>query len=305
VKGFYTMLRLGLCCKFHEEPIFFKTTTATHLRTLKKKERLLKLSRLCTVNAEALQAAAEYCVHNKIGCFRVNSKILPLKTHPTCGYDLLDLPEGKSIQQSFLQCGEYARKHNLRFTFHPDQFVLLSSLKEGVTEKSIEELAYQAEVSEWIGADVITIHGGGGYGDKQSALKRFVEIFKNIPKGVRMRLALENDDRVYTPQDLLPVCEKIGIPLVYDVHHHRCLPDDLSIEQATEAALKTWSREPLFHISSSREGWDSKTPQYHHDYINIHDWPACWYDKNITVEVEAKAKEVAVKKLHQQLLEKR
>jgi UV DNA damage endonuclease len=29
----------------------------------------------------------------------------------------------------------------------------------------------------------------------------------------------------------LPVCRSTGIPLVYDVHHHGCNPDELSIEQ--------------------------------------------------------------------------
>jgi len=35
---------------------------------------------------------------------------------------------------------------------------------------------------------------------------------------------------------------------------------------------------------------------HHHDYIDINDWPACWRDLDITVEVEAKAKELVVLK---------
>ena len=53
---------------------------------------------------------------------------------------------------------------------------------------------------------------------------------------MRSRLTLENDDKVYTPADLLPVCTEMKVPLVYDVHHHRCLPDGLSVEAATEKA---------------------------------------------------------------------
>jgi UV DNA damage endonuclease len=84
---------------------------------------------------------------------------------------------------------------------------------------------------------------------------------------------------------------------VYDVHHHRCNADGLSIEQATKRALATWNREPLFHISSPIAGWDAPKPERHHDFIDEQDFPDCWRRKKITVEVEAKAKEVAVAKL--------
>ena len=113
----------------------------------------------------------------------------------------------------------------------------------------------------------------------------------------RSRLTVENDDRTYTPRDLFPVCEELGLPLVYDVHHHRCLGDGLDVETATKRSILTWNREPLFHISSPREGWRADNPRFHSDYINLRDFPTLWDDMEITVEVEAKAKELAVRKL--------
>jgi UV DNA damage endonuclease len=118
---------------------------------------------------------------------------------------------------------------------------------------------------------------------------------------VRSRLTLENDDRVYTPADLLPLCRETGTPFVYDVHHHRCLPDGLSVEAVTSQALATWDREPLFHVSSARDGADSKNPRPHHDFLAPADFPAQWRALDLTVEVEAKAKEVAVERLRQDL----
>jgi UV DNA damage endonuclease len=295
------MMRLGLCCTFNSEPIKFRTATAKSLSKLSKKERNEKIAKLCRLNAEALLKAFQYCAHNQIGDFRVNSQILPLRTHPDFGYHLQSLPGGGEIIEIFCECGKYAHAHNIRSTFHPDQFILLSSLNPEIIKKSIEELDYHAEVSEWIGADVINIHGGGAYGNKKTALETVERGIKKLSSRIRERLTLENDDRVYTPFDILPLCEKLEVPFVYDVHHHRCLPDGLSIEIITERALKTWNREALFHLSSPREGWSSKTPQYHHDYINIDDFPACWQQIPLTIEIEAKAKEKAVKRFREDL----
>jgi len=179
----------------------------------------------------------------------------------------------------------------------------LSSPSRDITARSVEELAYQADLADLVGADVVNIHGGGAYGEPDAALARLRRRIERLSDGIRRRLTLENDDRVYRPVDLLPVCRDTGVPLVYDVHHHRVLPDGLSVEQATRAALATWRREPLFHVSSPIDGWRGKDPNRHHDFITPADVPACWLAlrRSITVEVEAKAKELAVLRLRRAL----
>ncbi|MCC9604735.1 UV DNA damage repair endonuclease UvsE [Blastopirellula sp. JC733] len=296
-------IRLGLCCIFHEQPIKFRNTTVKAISAMKRGDGLAKLSGLCLANADALLAALEYCAEEGIGCFRINSQILPVKTHETCGYRVEELPDGEEIVKRFKACGKFAKKHNIRTCFHPDQFVVLNSPKEDVVERSLAELEYQSEVAEWVGADVVNIHGGGAYGNKQESLERFAETLSRLSKRARSRLTVENDDVTYTPADLLPLCQSTGIPLVYDVHHHRCNPDELSIEEATTAAIATWNREPMFHLSSPLEGWKGPKPQRHHDYIDVTDFPDCWRNLELTVEVEAKAKELAVLKLKKQLAE--
>ncbi|MEI7481006.1 MAG: UV DNA damage repair endonuclease UvsE [Elusimicrobiota bacterium] len=295
------MIRLGLCCKFAAEPIKFLTTTALYSGRLRPGARQEKLAALCLANSGALKHSIEYCAANNIGSFRVNSQLLPLKTHPKLGYEVLTLPGGAGIIKAFKACGALARRLDVRLTFHPDQFILLSSPKSAVTTASIKELEYQAEVSGWIGADVINIHGGGGYGDKRSALERVAAALKLLSPAARKRLAFENDDRVYTPADLLPFCRKHSLPFVYDAHHHRCLPDGMSAEEVTALALKTWNREPLFHLSSPKSGWKGPDQRRHSDYIDIKDFPICWRGLTITIEVEAKAKELAIKRLQTQL----
>jgi len=295
------MIRLGLCCKFLEEPIRFRTTTVTAICRMPRRDALAKLADLCRHNADALFSALEYCAAHGIGDFRVNSQILPVKSHVEAGYKMSDLPDYDAIVGRFRECGDFAGKHNIRTTFHPDQFILLSSPDPDITRRSVAELKYQAEVAEWVGADVINIHGGGAYGDKGSALARVRRNVGRLPDVVRSRLTFENDERVYSPTDLLTMCRDVEAPLVYDVHHHRCLGDGLSVEQATEAAVSTWNREPVFHVSSPREGWRGRNPAYHHDYINPRDFPRCWLGLDLTVEVEAKAKEKAVIRLRRYL----
>ena len=291
------MIRLGLCCIFRDEPIKFRRTTAAYLQRQTRKAGLRYLSEIATDNAAALKAALVYCRDNGIGAFRINSQILPLKTHPEVGYAMTDLPGHARIIEAFKACGRLSRTFDIRTSFHPDQFIVLSSPHAEVVRRSIGELAYQAEVAEWVNADVINLHAGGIYGDKPAALRRLATVIESLAPAIRNRLTLENDDRCYTPEDLLPLCERSGLPLVYDVHHHRCLPDGLSEDAATAMALDTWNREPLFHLSSPAAGWTGPKPNRHHDFIDPADLPAAWLEQDLTIDVEAKAKEVAVKKL--------
>lgn len=299
------MIRLGLCCIFREQPIKFYHTTATAVARLPRADGLAKLSRLCRQNAESLLAALQFCAAHDIGCFRINSQILPVKTHPACGYEIADLPDADAIVRAFQACGHFARQHGLRTCFHPDQFVVLNSTRADVVTKSIAELEYQAEVAAWVGADVVNIHGGGAFGNKPQALATFARNLDRLSQPARRLLTVENDDRVFTPADLLPVCRAAGIPLVYDVHHHRCHPDGLPESEATQLAIATWNREPLFHISSPLAGWNGRQPERHHDEIDLQDFPLCWQELDLTVEVEAKAKELAVLKLARQLRRRR
>lgn len=294
-------IRFGLCCIFKEQPINFRRTTAAYLSRFLRSDQKQRLSDICLYNSISLLKALTFCHQNKIGCFRINSQILPLKTHPQIGYHVQELPQADHIIQNLKACGEYSRKNDLRTTFHPDQFIVLSSPNPDVVNKSIAELEYQAQVSQWVNADVINIHAGGVYNDKPSALNRLCRTIDRLSDPVRSRLTLENDDRSYSPKDLLPVCRELDVPLVYDIHHHRCLKDSLCTEKATDLAVGTWNREPLFHISTPIHGWQATDIHKHHDFIDIQDFPRFWMPLEITVEVEAKAKEVAVLKLMAEL----
>jgi len=296
------MIHFGLCCIFRKENIHFKTTTARYLTTLKnrKENPLDHIDSLILENVAALRQSIEYCATHGIGTFRVTSRLFPLFTHPEFGYRLKKLPHYRKIVEGLHECKSLAKKLRIRLTFHPDQFVVLNSLSEKVVTNSIQELEYHALVADLIGADVLTLHAGGRFGDKKAALERFQKNLKRLSQSVLEKLALENDEINFSPVDLLPLCKKTGLPLVYDVHHHRLLPDSLSIEEASIQAYKTWGKkEPLFHISSPKT---KQKPRSHHDYINPKDFPESWFQfPRLTIEIEAKAKEVAIFKLKKEM----
>jgi len=298
------MQRLGLCCLFVEEPIRFRTTTARYCSTLieRGEDPLQHIGTIVQNNLDSLLAAVTFCAAHKIGSFRISSKLFPVYTHPEMGYNLDNLPESQQIRRALRSIKERAKDLNIRLTFHPDQFVILNSPKKDVVDKSLVDLEYHGLIAHLLGADVINIHAGGGYGDKTRALQRFAKNFCRLSNKVQSRLTIENDDRIFSPQDLLPLCNDLKIPLVYDVHHHRCLPDIFTIGQATSRALATWNREPLFHISSPKDGWKGTRPLLHHDYVNPDDVPEEWIKTDpLTIDVEAKAKEIAVLRLYKQL----
>ena len=223
-------MRFGLCCLFFNEPVSFRTTTAKRLSTLGRDDQLRTLSGICHDNARNLLLALETVQRLGIGAFRIMSPLFPRMTHPDVGYRLEELSAGESILFMLEKVRFFALDNNIRLSFHPDQFVVLSSPHPAVVENSIQELEYQGQLAEAVGADVINIHAGGVYGDREQALQRFCEIFSDLADRVKSRLTLENDDVSYTVRDLLPICEKFSIPLVYDVHHHRCYPDGLNGE---------------------------------------------------------------------------
>ncbi|MCC5832505.1 MAG: UV DNA damage repair endonuclease UvsE [Chlamydiales bacterium] len=290
------MIRFGLCCKLLTVPIKFRVTTVAYLKRCPDKTAFLES--LLLDNCRALAEAITFCAETGIRSFRVTSQFFPACTHSEVGYNVGDLPFANQLIQSLKECKKLSKRYDIRLTFHPDQFVVLSSPDSSVLKKSLKEIEYHAFLADLIGADVINIHGGGAYGDKKSALARFEAAFRLLSRSARAKLTVENDEKSYSPIDLLPLCRRLRIPFVYDVHHHRCLPDGMGEEEATLESLKTWKREPLFHLSSPLEGWKGPLPNRHHDYIDPADFPSFWLEIDpLTVDIEAKAKELAIFRL--------
>ena len=55
------------------------------------------------------------------------------------------------------------------------------------------------------------------------AMDRFCKNFERLSESVQGRLTVENDDKesMYSVKDLMYIHERIGIPIVFDYHHHK------------------------------------------------------------------------------------
>jgi UV DNA damage endonuclease len=144
----------------------------------------------------------------------------------------------------------------------------------------------------------INIHCNGVYGDKKSAMDRFIQNFKRLSPSVRKRLTVENDDKasMYSVKDLIYIHQNTGIPIVFDYHHHQFCTGDLSEEEALKLAATTWPKniKQEVHYSESKalhENNPKEKPQAHSIYINS--LPNT-YGLDIDVMVEAKGKELAI-----------
>ena len=290
-------IRWGLCCLVVDAPLTFRSATHAYVSRLEPDRRIPYLDAVALANVRTLCDTIDYCARLGIRAFRVSSRLFPLATHPVSGFGIDALPAASAIRAGLDAARRHAADAGIRLSLHPDQFVVLNSVRPDVIESAIAELEWQGEMAELLGADVICLHGGSTAGGRDDAIDRLVRSIDRLSVRVRSRLALENDDRCYSAADLLPACLAAGVPLVLDAHHHRVLPGALSLEDATDWALATWDdREPYFHLSSPRAGWGNGDPRPHADFIDAADVPPYWLELGIplTVDVEAKAKERAV-----------
>jgi UV DNA damage endonuclease len=235
--------------------------------------------------------------HN-INFFRMSSGLFPWFSE----YNLSDMPHYKRISNLLAGAGNLATKYNQRITTHPGPFNVLLSPNEKVVQNTIKELSDHAEVFDLMGLsrtpyNKINIHCNGVYGDKQKAMDRFCKNFELLPESVQTRLTVENDDKasMYSVKDLMYIHERIGIPIVFDYHHHKFCTGGLTEEEALKLAATTWGTiKPVVHYSESKslhENNDSIKPQAHSDYISEY---INTYGLDVDIMIEAKAKELTL-----------
>ncbi|KAK4702434.1 UV DNA damage endonuclease, partial [Phenoliferia sp. Uapishka_3] len=178
-----------------------------------KKEGMEHLKELGRKNMEDLTKLIEWNVAHSIFFLRMSSEMFPFASHAEYQYSL------EYADKELKLAGDTAKRLGVRLTTHPGQFTQLGSPRKVVLENAVRDLSYHCEMMDRMGLDkdsVMIIHGGGVYGDKEAALERFKVNFRLLPEKIRNRIVLENDEICYSADDLLPVCEELDIPFVFD-----------------------------------------------------------------------------------------
>ena len=254
---------------------------------------------LALQNLRDLYKILEWNLEHDIYFYRLSSDIIPWASE----YDLTELPNFGAIHAAALRAGNFAREHGMRLTSHPGPFNKLASPKERVFELTKTDLSVHGDLFDLIGLPrtpyaKLNIHVGAAYGDKPFALDNFCRNCELLPDNVRSRLTVENDDKesLYSTLELYEgVYKRIGIPIVFDYHHHMLHTGGQTEQEALELALSTWGDiKPVVHYSESRsiEHNNPKIkPQAHSDlvYNTLDD-----YGNEFDIMIEAKHKELAL-----------
>ncbi len=296
-------IRLGYACltKTLDKVTSSSSLSYTNYNKIENREEKLHLTILSNLND--LEKIIDYNIANHIHFYRLSSKLIPLATHKDVHFDYIH-----PYQSYYERIGRKISENHMRVDFHPDQFCVLNSVKKEVVENSFRILEYHYQILTALNIEdkIIILHVGSNVFGKEKAIQRFIHNFQKLPSYLQECIVIENDDKVFNIMDCLKISHKIHIPVVLDVHHHKCNHDGINLLDHIEEIFQTWKKiHPKIHFSSPKNK-TKKEMRSHHDYIDsdsfinfLRDIKNLSYD--IDIMIEAKAKDEAVFKLIREL----
>lgn len=263
-------------------------------------KKLEKLKTVAASNLKDLETIIRYNIENDIHFYRITSALIPLVTHPEVGY----WGHREFLKKDFEYVGKLIQNSKMRVDTHPDEFNVINSINPKVVENTKINLLRQAEWFEDFKYDLgkMVIHVGGATNGKKAGLERFITNFSTFPAEVKSKIIIENDDKTYTAQETLNLCNELNLPMVLDVHHHNCNNNGENIYELIPKIFLTWKNEklpPKLHFSSPRNG---EKDRKHSDFIDPKDFVAFLEDiksfnTDIDIMLECKEKDLALFKL--------
>jgi UV DNA damage endonuclease len=237
------MIRIGYVCINTELPTASKTFRLAGYT----EKRMLEVARS---NLTALQNILKWNLEHAITLFRITSGLIPF------GSSYVNSGSWKTeLKAEFAHIGAFARRYAMRFSMHPGQYTVLNSPDLNIYHRAIDDLEYHTAVLDLMELDsshIIIIHGGGAYGNKGKYLALLKERITELPDHIKKRLALENDEKAYTAEEILSVCMQTGVAGIVDNLHHKVLPSfkGLGNREVIEQFSATWSgRRQKVHYS--------------------------------------------------------
>ncbi|MBA4493545.1 UV DNA damage repair endonuclease UvsE [Paenactinomyces guangxiensis] len=283
-----------------------KTITVKTFKKIRDKNAAIrKIIRISKENIHNTRRIIYHAVANDIYFYRFSSRLIPLLGHPLLeGKDLI-----RELRREFKDLGNLIREKRMRVGFHPEHFTVLNSPKKNVVKASVQDLIHHVKMLRAMGLNSFykcNIHVGGVYGNKESAGQRFIDHFKRLNPLIQAYICLENDDRTFTARETLDIAQRVGVPMVLDLHHHKVNNHGETVEELWPHIVQTWEKEkfpPKIHISSPK---NDKEVLNHADFVNPNDLLpflriAQASTDRLDVMIEAKMKDEALFRLMDEL----
>jgi UV DNA damage repair endonuclease len=339
--------RFGFCCKWlNDRSEFGGMKVNAKDRNLNGRSTTMRWLREHKDEAEQRQwdimnhnSAAAVRMIERVGTLPIERRMVRLGSEMLQGYTEKDWKswwQQKHIQDHlaniFKPVGEASRKHNVKISFHPGQFCVLSSATPDIVERSIEEFEYHADMARWMGFGKtfqdgckINVHISGRQGPDgiKKALPRLSQEARNL-------ITIENDEMGHGLEKSLEL-EK-NLALVLDIHHHWIRDEEYidAKDDRVKRVVDSWRGvRPTMHYSYSRDealapaqlgdkmhtqmhnirdllekGCKKQKLRAHSDLLpnqKANDWALSFSD-NFDIQVEAKGKNMASEELHNQWL---
>lgn len=271
-----------------------------------------------------LEQTFAYLARAEISMYRMASSLAPYASHPGLPQFHDQVAE---CREELRRIGRLARDQDLRLSMHPGQYTVLNSARESVVSAAVAELEVQASLLDALDSGpeaVCVIHVGSAAGGVEAASDRFLFGFDRLSERARRRVALENDDRLFSLCSVNDLAKRAQIPVVFDQHHHFLHnPEACGEREALELAFATWPRgvRPKVHFSSPDLKIREQTrrsgrrverklvlpdPRHHADLIDpvafIRFLEGSAKGLDFDVMLEAKGKDLALLRLRKQIV---
>lgn len=283
--------------------IHYKTLSFSQYQKLGTEKANVKLTEIILDNLNVLENILRYNVKNGIYFYRLSQNMIPLATHPEVDFDYITpfLTKWKRI-------GQWIKRHQIRVDFHPDQFCVLNSHRQEVVTSSIKILEFIYAIYQALGIDngKVVLHIGSSVMGKKESIERFKKNFFQLPLPLQQMILLENDDKIYTIEDTLALCEELHLQMVLDYHHYRCNHTQYNLDHFLSRIFATWKESgypPKVHFSSPKSKQEKRAHSFYLDYKSFVQFLEVIkkYPYDVDIMLECKGKDEALFRLVRQL----
>jgi UV DNA damage endonuclease len=257
--------RIGYACKYVDhngetvKDLNYKSTTVAWLN---RQTRDVATQRLWDIMEHNLSATK--LVIAKVGSWvpelrmmRLGSDMLPVYTHADWSWFWQQSAVRDHLERKLAEIGNLARRLDVRLSFHPGQFTVLSSESDDIVRRSIEEFEYHVDMARWMGYGQswhdhgfkINVHVSGKRGPQG-----IIDVLPQLSPEARNLITIENEENRWGLDEILALEDHVA--LVLDVHHHWVNSGEYikHDDDRVTRVINSWRGvRPVMHYSLSKE----------------------------------------------------